>query len=126
MSKYAALLSDLAKPHDVTPLERGRAAAASVQTSLFGRLRKARGSAVAGRVAWMLIRAASPDHDDCSEALDALATLPVADVRTFLIVARGARDTLKSADAAALAGRVVEALETALAIRGVVGGGVVG
>jgi hypothetical protein len=118
MSKYDSLLVDLAKPRNVTPSERAAGAAASVQTSLFGRLRKARGSAVAGRTAWMLVRAGSPSHVDCGAALDALATLPDSDLRTFVIVACGARDSLKNAEASALAAAVAAAVEGVLALRG--------
>jgi len=122
MSKFDALLADLAAPQVVTPRERAHAAACSVQTSLFGRLRRGRSGSNAGRLAWMLIRAAQPDHVECGDALNALAATSTEDLRVWLIAARGARDSLKSAAAAAVAGDVACAVEAALAGKGEVGG----
>ena len=93
-------------------------AATRVQTSLFGRLRRARGSAVAGRLAWMLVRAGQEGHPDSRTACEALQGVGDADVRAFLIAAQGARDTLTDADAGALAAGVVGALEVEGARRG--------
>jgi len=118
MSKYDSLLVDLAAPPQVTSRERAHAAAAAVQTSLFGRLRKARGSAVAGRLAWMLVRGASPDHVDCAAALDAIAALPVLDLRAFHLAACGARDSLQAPAAAAVAAALVVVLEAEIGRRG--------
>ena len=118
MSKFAALIADLAAPPTVTPRERAHAAAAAVQTSLFGRLRKARGSAVAGRLAWMLVRLGQSDHVDCRAAHEAIQSVPLPDVKLFLLAARATRDTAKREGAAEVAGGVVAALESEVERRG--------
>jgi len=124
-NKFSGLAVLASQARVVTPLATAGAAAQSVQTSLFGRLRKARGGPLAGKIAWMLVRAGQPDHVACVDALNELAEFGPGDLRMFLIACRGARDSLKSAAAAALAGAVVAALEAALAGRGE-GGGAVG
>lgn len=117
MSKYASLVADLSSPVEVTSRELATRAAASVQSSLFGRLRKARGSTMAGRLGWLLIRAAQPEHADYRAAGEALASMGETDLRAFLSVARAARDSLPDPAAAALAGAVAAAIEAALVLR---------
>lgn len=117
-NKFADLVDLVASPRTVTPRERAHAAAAAVQTSLFGRLRKARGSAVAGRLAWMLVRLAQPDHVDSGAACEALRGFTDADVRLFLEVAKAAAVTAKREGAAEVAAAVVEALAAEVERRG--------
>jgi len=119
MSKYDALLSDLAKPRHVTPLETARAAAQAVQTSLFQRLRKAHGGPLAGRLAWMLVRAGDSEHPENGDALMALAGCSPDQLQSFVIACRGARDTLRDGRAAGLARLVVEAIESAIRAAGI-------
>jgi len=113
MSKYDDLVATLVNPtpRTVTPRETAHASACALQTSLFGRLRKTQGSAVAGRLGWMLVRSGQPEHVDCADALNAIAALPVADLRTLALAVRGARGALKSGTAAALAAEVLLILE---------------
>ncbi len=118
MSKYDSLLSDLAKPRTVTPSEVAAGAAQRAQTSLFQRLRSAHGGPLAGRLSWLLVRAAQPDNNACDEALDALAAMPEKDVQLCLTAARGARDSLRDGRAAGFAGQIVATLERSLALRG--------
>jgi hypothetical protein len=113
MSKFSdlvAIVSQPTTPHVMTPAELAHGAASAVQTSLFGRLRRTRGSAVAGRLGWLLVRAGSPDHVDCSAALDALAAMPVTELHLFFAACTISRDALKNAAAAALAGSICDAL----------------
>jgi hypothetical protein len=110
-NKFSDLADLLQQPRTVTPREAAHAAATSVQTSLFGRLRKARGSAVAGRVAWMLVRLGQGDHADSGAACEALQGFADSDVRTFLLLAHATRDSLRAGPGAALAGAVAAALE---------------
>ena len=118
MSKYDDLVATLVNPtpRTVTPRETAHASACALQTSLFGRLRKTQGSAVAGRLGWMLVRPGQPEHVDCADALNAIAALPVADLRTLALAVRGARGTLKNAASAELAAEVLLILERGIEV----------
>jgi len=122
MSKFSDLVSIVSTPptpHVMTPAELAHGAASAVQTSLFGRLRRTRGSAVAGRLGWLLVRAGSPEHVDCADALTALAAMPVTELHVFFAACTISRDALKSAAAAALAGSICDALSRVIGGRSI-------
>ncbi len=124
-SKFAGLaaLSALPRPAP-TPREEGAVAVSSVQTSLFSRLKRAKGGPLAGKLSWMLVRAGTPGHPDSEAALAALATFPITDLRMFAIVAAAARDSLPGVAARALAAGVVGAVEGAACFGAEPGSGV--
>lgn len=113
--KYADLVSLATTPRTVTPRELAHAAAQAAQTSLFQRLRREHGGPVAGRLAWMLVRAGQGNHADSEGALDAMAGMPGSTLRSFLRVSIAARDSLRDVGAAALARSIVEALQVTIA-----------
>ncbi len=115
--KFSGLAVLASQPRTVTPLDLARVAVASLQTSLFQRLRKAHGGPLAGRLSWLLVRAGQGDHDDHMGALSELAEFPPETIRTFIDAASRARDSLPSPHASRLAGAVVEALAAGLAMR---------
>ncbi len=109
-NRYDSLIAAMRTPHTVTDRELAARAAQSVQTSIFQRLRRASGGPLAGRLAWMLIRSAQPDHNDHCEAYTALSILTGAELAVLLKAATGARDSMKDAAARALAGDIVDAV----------------
>lgn len=125
MSKYSELAAQCRQPRTVTPSEAARAAVLAVQSSLFNRLRKARGGPLAGRLSWLLIRASQPDHVECPAAVEGLQEFTAEELKAFLAAAIGARDSLPAPAAVRVAVAVVETLGVALAVRAarvVVGG----
>lgn len=70
------------RPEDLLP-----PAQTSVQSSLYQRLRKPRGRQ-AGTVAWLLVRAAQPDHAHHADALAALSRLGISGTQDFAQIAR--------------------------------------
>ena len=122
MSKFSGLAELVSQPREVTPSEHAARAAQSVQTSLFTRLRKAHGGPLAGRLAWMLVRAGQEGHADSDGALSALAGFPEPRLRELLTASRAARDNLRDGRAVQLARAVVVAIEESIAARGISAG----
>jgi len=120
MSKSSTEYDALFAPRD--PSERAaaavatlsRAATLSVQSSLYNRLRAEFGNSSAGGIAWMLIRAASPDSPHHDAALEALQGRTRAELGSLLLVVEGALGAAKTPETAALARAVLETVKAAV------------
>lgn len=112
MSKYDAAFA----PRDPSELARdgARAATASVQSSLYGRLRREFGSSKAGVIAWMMLHAADGAHRDHDEACAALDGRTNRELSELVAAAEGALRAAKADGTREVAGRVREAMGAAI------------
>ena len=81
------------------------AAAASVQASLYGRLKRSYGGSGAGTVAWMLLHAADPDHKRHDAALAALEKRTPSELATLFQATEGAVAAARTAETKEIASR---------------------
>jgi hypothetical protein len=98
------------------PLSMLSPAMTSVQSSLYQRLRRSRGSK-AGEVAWLLVRLVQRDHRDHKAATEAFDALPPSVLQDLWKVARATRDSpviRKRIDTAELATAIALYCETAI------------
>jgi len=111
-TKYDALFA----PRDPSKLAADRASAAvpSVQSSLYGRLRREHGNSGAGGIAWMLIHAASPASRHHDAALEALHGRTRAELGSLLLAADGALGAAKTLESVTLARAVLESVKAAI------------
>lgn len=103
-SKYDAAFA----PRDPSELFRDalRAATASVQSSLYGRLKRMFGSSRAGTIAWMMIHASDPAHRDHDAAHAALVARSFREVAELWDASGGALKAAKTPEAKKIAERV--------------------
>lgn len=111
--KYASAFA----PRDPSELARdaARAATASVQSSLYGRLKKAFGLSNAGTIAWMLLHAADASHRSHDEALAALESRTRRELSELWNASEGAVRAAKTGEARAIAVAVHGVVESVVA-----------
>lgn len=107
---------DIVKPERVELLRSGVTNVATrVQTSLYARLRATWGHSSGGRMAWLLIRSATPSHRDHEDALSALCRLSLPELRELRGVAAGTLRAAKENEAwGDLARAIVQRVDLAI------------
>ncbi len=112
-SRYAAAFA----PRDPSELaaDARRAAVASVQASLYGRLRREFGASGAGTIAWMLLHSADRSHRSHVEAYEALAGRSHSELCALHEAAEGAVKAARTESAREVASSVLATVTLAIA-----------
>src|SRR5882724_361854 len=80
-----------------------RTVLASVQGSLYGRLRGKFGMSNAGTIAWMLLHAAEVTHRNHAAAIEALESRTIPELTALIVAAEGAVKAAKTAEGRTIA-----------------------